>query len=258
MKQKILLLLGAFICVAAALAQKTAMYAITGTEKGKNGWSEVRLVDYNTGNEVKSVYRNNQEIELLNARTGKPVVVQNTEQAARMQAGKPFATTSAACAYDKKHDRLYYTPMGINELRYIDMKSRTPKIYYFQDEAFGPLKAPRDIPNQITRMVIASNGNGYALTNDAHHLIQFTTSKRPVITDLGSITDAPSNTVSIHNGGGYGGDMVADTKENLYLVTANRHVFKISIETRVAEYLGQIKGLPRGFTTNGAAVEEGT
>ena len=47
-------------------------------------------------------------------------------------------------------------------------------------------------------------------------------------------------------------------KKNLYLITANRAVFKISIDNRTASYLGAIKGLPKGFSTNGAAVEEGT
>jgi len=30
----------------------------------------------------------------------------------KMETDKPFSTNSAALAYDKKHDRLYYTPMG--------------------------------------------------------------------------------------------------------------------------------------------------
>jgi hypothetical protein len=81
-------------------------------------------------------------------------------------------------AYDKKHERLYYTPMGINQLRYIDLKAKTPTVYYFEDEAFGTVSSFGDAPNQITRMVIASDGNGYALTNDANHLIKFTTGKK--------------------------------------------------------------------------------
>ncbi len=52
--------------------------------------------------------------------------------------------------------------------------------------------------------------------------------------------------------------MIADADENLYLITANRKVFKISIATKVAAYLGSIKGLPAGFSTNGAMVEEGS
>jgi hypothetical protein len=52
--------------------------------------------------------------------------------------------------------------------------------------------------------------------------------------------------------------MIADASENLYLLTANRNVFKISIENKVASYIGVIKGLPEGFSTNGAMVEEGS
>ena len=52
--------------------------------------------------------------------------------------------------------------------------------------------------------------------------------------------------------------MIADASRNLYLVTANRNVFKFPIDTKVAAYVGTIKGLPRGFSTNGAMVEEGS
>lgn len=171
---------------------------------------------------------------------------------------EPFATNSAACAYDKKHNRLYYTPMGINQLRYIDLKAKSPSIYYFEDEAFGTVANTGDVQNQITRMVIASDGNGYALTNNAEQLIQFTTKNKPSITNLGAINDDPSNgKFSIKNSHAYGGDMVADDAKNLYLITANRRVYKISIENKTALYVGSIKGLPDGYTTNGAVVEKG-
>ena len=170
---------------------------------------------------------------------------------------KPFSTNSAAMAYDKKHERLYYTPMSINQLRYIDLK--TNKIYYFEDEAFGVVKNSGDVANQVTRMVMASDGNGYALSNDANHFIRFTTGKKPTITDLGALTDDAANTkYSIHSGSGYGGDMIADASGNLYLITANRNVFKINIESKTATHQGSIKGLPQGFSTNGAMVEEGS
>jgi len=172
---------------------------------------------------------------------------------------QPFATNSAALAYDKKNDRLYFTPMGINQLRYIDLKAKTPTVYYFEDEAFGVVAGSHDNPNQITRMVFASNGKGYALSNNAEHLIEFTTKKKAEIRDLGSLADDASNgKFSVHSSIGYGGDMVADESGNLILITANRRVFKINIETMVATYKGSIKGLPAGYTTNGAVVESGT
>jgi hypothetical protein len=49
--------------------------------------------------------------------------------------------------------------------------------------------------------------------------------------------------------------MIADKDNNLWLVTANRAVYKISLESKVASYVGSIKGLPRGFSTNGAVAE---
>jgi hypothetical protein len=71
--------------------------------------------------------------------------------------------------------------------------------------------------------------------------------------------DDPANgSFSVHSSGGYGGDMIADAQKNLYLITANRNVFRISLENMVATYLGAIKGLPKGFTTNGAMVEGGS
>ena len=201
-----------------------------------------------------------EKLAQLKQKTINNVIIFNKEMRdVQVPTYKPFATNSAACAYDKKHERLYYTPMGINQLRYIDLKSKTPAIYYFEDEAFGIVSGPGDAPNQIPRMVIASDGNGYALTNNANHLIRFTTGKNPVITDLGALTDDAANQkFSVRSPGGYGGDMIADAQGNLYLITGNRNVFKISISSRTATYQGTIKGLPQGFTTNGAMVEEGS
>ncbi|HEU5164685.1 MAG TPA: T9SS type A sorting domain-containing protein [Chitinophagaceae bacterium] len=293
--KKALLLLVMTSVITGAFAQKRKKteqpltgYAITAVEKGGRSWKEVRLVNITTGEEMKSIYQSKQETEALNARTGNPVVkkdmiaakapvkkVVNLDQELAVanasnvrvktvvvnnngnQYDKPFATNSAAMAYDKKHERLYYTPMGINQLRYIDLKSN--KIYYFENEPFGSVSGPGDGANQICRMVIASDGNGYALTNDGNHLIRFTTGKDPVITDLGALTDDASNeSFSVHSRKGYGGDMIADASGNLYLLMANRNVFKIIIDSKVATYQGTIKGLPDGFTTNGAMVEEGS
>ena len=295
--KKTLLLLVMITIITGAFAQKRKKseqpltgYAITAIEKGGRSWKEVRLVNITTGEEIKSVYQSKQETEAFNARTGAPIAKKDAnatvakapvkkivnldnELAAAQgktvrvktvvvngshnQYDKPFATNSAAMAYDKKHERLYYTPMGINQLRYLDLK--TNKFYYFENEPFGTVSGPGDGANQICRMVIASDGNGYALTNDANHLIRFTTGKNPVITDLGALTDDASNgNYTIHSRRGHGGDMVADAYGNLYVLMANRSVFKVPISTQVATYMGAIKGLPDGFTTNGAMVEEGS
>ena len=77
MKRITLLLLAVLFIFNFSQAQKTKQisgFAITAGEKGQSGWKEVRLVDIATGAELKSVYQSKQEVEILNARTGKAVV----------------------------------------------------------------------------------------------------------------------------------------------------------------------------------------
>ncbi len=83
--------------------------------------------------------------------------------------------------------------MGINRLQYIDLNAKTPSIAYFEGEAFGVATDLKDEANHITRMAIAVDGQGYALSNDGNHLIKFTTGRKPVITDLGALQDDPAN-----------------------------------------------------------------
>ena len=134
-------------------------------------------------------------------------------------ANAAFGTGVAAIALDKKNNRLYYTPMFIDQLRYIDLK--TMKVYFITDFGFTGIKTKAaDQSNIVTRMTIGDDGYGYALTNDANHLLQFTTGKKTTVTDLGALVDDPGNkTVSVHNScNSYGGDMIADDDGNLYLV----------------------------------------
>jgi hypothetical protein len=238
-----------------AQKQKGAAYAITSVQKGGTSWTEVRLVNLTTGEELQTIYQSAADAEILNARTGKPIARQEGD-AKKTASYKPFATTSAACAYDKKNNRLYYTPMGIAQLRYIDLKAKAPKVFYFEDEAFGVVKGMGDVGAQITRMVIGADGNGYALSNDGNHLLRFTTKKKPEITDLGALTDDLTNgSHSVHSYQSYGGDMIADKEGNLYLITSNNGLYKISISSKLASYVGRINGLPKGYSTNGAISE---
>jgi len=151
---------------------------------------------------------------------------------------------------------LYYTPMFVDQLRYIDLK--TMKVYFITDFAFtGEKTKAADQSNIVTRMTIGDDGYGYALTNDANHLLQFTLGKKTTVSDLGALVDDPGNkTVSIHNScSSYGGDMVADDDGNLYLFSNRTNVFKINLGTKVATHLGTVSGLPATYTINGSAVD---
>jgi hypothetical protein len=78
-----------------------------------------------------------------------------------------------------------------------------------------------------------------------------------VITDLGALTNGADNgDMSIDDANtSWGGDMVSDAAGNLYLISAHNNVFRINLQTKTASFIQEIKGLPAGFTTNGAVVD---
>ncbi len=233
-------------------------YAITDMKKDGANWSFLRKIDLNTGAFSEVILNGSDEATVAyDEASRKPLSQPFSDERFGKHANAPFATGVAAIAYDRKNQRIYYTPMFINQLRYIDLK--TMKVYFvFTPEMEGLTVKASDQSNIITRMTIGPDGNGYALTNDANHLLRFTTGKKITITDLGAITDHPSNNqVSVHNACiSYGGDMVADDDGNLYLFSNRTNIFKINIESKVAIHMGAVSGLPPTFTVNGAAVDD--
>jgi len=242
-------------------AQQADRFAYSVTDKHDQGginWNYLRKLNLATGQYSDILLNgNDRSIHAFDAASRKPFTAPVTDKRFGDLANAPFGTGVAAIAYDKKNNRLYFTPMFIDQLRYVDLK--TMNVYYLTEGGFtGKPQKSADQGNIVTRMVIASDGYGYAMTNDATQLIRFTIGKKFQITDLGTIVDDPSNkAVSIHNScSSYGGDMIADDEGNLYVFSARNHVFKVNIETKVATHLGVISGLPNGFTVNGAAVNE--
>lgn len=232
-------------------------YAITDVTKEGANWSFLRKLDLRTGSFSDVMLNGTDATQLAYDHTTKKQLAEPMQDARfGKMANAAFATGVAAIAYDKKNQRIYYTPMFINQLRYVDMK--TMKVYFVPapDIASLKIKAP-DQSNIITRMAIADDGNGYALTNDGNHLLQFTTGKKITITDLGGLADNPENkNVSVHNScSSFGGDMIADDEGNLFLFSNRTNVFKINIKTKIATHIGTVSGLPSTFTINGAAVD---
>ena len=248
------------LCFSATAQDAAKTFAITGNGNGDFQWMNIRQVDITSGKLVKDVYQNNKtSFVLMDAATKKEVTIPLNGD---VYFGKtaPTSTMVAAAAYDKKHDKLFFTPMRIGELRWLDVSARgdAPKFYAEKVQLLNTGNL-RDEANHITRMDIAADGNGYAITNDGNHLIRFTTGKKTVITDLGNLIDAESNKngISIHNKcTSWGGDMVADAYGKLYVISANHQVFKVDIDSRISTHLGTIAGLPANYTTNGAAVDD--
>lgn len=232
-------------------------YVITDIDKEGGTWTCLRKIDLqsNTFGEIL-LHGSDAGAPAYDAVTKNQLAAPYTDPRFGNVANAAFATGVAAIAYDRKNNRLYYAPMFIDQLRYIDLK--TMKVYFAGGTADALKVKAADQSNIITRMAFASDGNGYALTNDGNHLIRFTTGKTHTVTDLGMLADDPANkSVSVHNScSSFGGDMIADDDGNLYVFSAHNHVFKINIETKVATHLGMVSGLPQHFTINGAAVTE--
>ena len=170
----------------------------------------------------------------------------------------PTFLMSAAIAYDQKHEKLFFASMQTGKLIWLDLRSSAEAPSFYTIET--PLVSRSDINDEafnITRMTIGSDGNGYALTNDGNHLVSFTTGKKTIVTDLGNLIDAESNTtVSIHNKcSSWGGDIVADAFGKLILFSASHSIFEIDIKSKIATYKGSVLNIPATFSLNGAAVD---
>jgi hypothetical protein len=224
------------ICLSAMVkgqSNKQLAYAVTDSVHSGAKWNYLRKIDLRNGTFSGILLR------LLNSND--------------TIANSPLFNGVAAIAFDEKNNRLYYTAMLTDRLSYVDL--RTMRTYIVTNRFTGLFPKAANQSDVFTRMVIADDDNGYALTNDGNHLVQFNT-RNNHIRDLGSLIDAPYNSVSVHEVcSSYGGDIIAADDGLLYLVTSRNHVFKIKIETKVAKYLGTITGLPLQFTTSSAAVD---
>ncbi|MBP6432641.1 MAG: T9SS type A sorting domain-containing protein [Ferruginibacter sp.] len=224
-------------------------YAVTGSAANKYFWANIKQVDLATGKVVKSLFDAETSAFKMNYPAGKSAV--------NAQDGKPTVYGVAAAALDARHNRLYFAPMHLSEIRYLDLDNENAEFTVVKTNIINSTVPYLNEESHLTRMVIAADGYGYAITNDANHLIRFTTGKKPVVEDLGALVDAESNkTISIHNKcTSWGGDIVADAFGKLIIISANHQIFNIDVNSKIVTHQGAIIGLPATFTTNAAAVD---
>ena len=249
--------------IAATLAgnaqQKNIGYAITGDGNKDFIWMNIRQVDLSTGEVVKTIFeRSKTNFELTDLNSKKTVTNSDTKNTNIFNsADYPTSTFVAAAALDPRGNKLFFTPMRMGELRWLDLniKNETPKFFTLKADELKFANG-NDEANNITRMVISSDGFGYAISNDGNNFVRFTTGKVPVVTNLGNLVDADENKgISIHNKcTSWGGDMIADAFGKLYIISASKNVFVVDVNTRIATFKGSITGLPAQYSTNGAAV----
>lgn len=254
MKRKTVLTLFLFSSSLLSMAQQSnKAYAVTGQAKGNFNWTDIREIDMTTGQATKVLFENEK--------------MKNGEIKVGLEVSKDYNADDnsiagsgiAACAFDKRTNRLYFSPMFSGDINYLDLNAKTPHFVINKNPLLGrPNDGGLSEENHLTRMTIGADGNGYAITNDGNHIIRFTTGKKITITDLGNLVDAQSNnSVSIHNKcSSWGGDMIADAYGKLYLFTATHNVFTVDLNSRIATYMGTVKNLTGTFTVNGAAVDK--
>ena len=240
--------------------QNKTTYAITGDGNNDFVWMNIRQVDLSTGQITRTLFeRSTTNYSLTDVSNNQTSTQREIPGGDVFNSAKyPTGTLVAAAAYDKRTNKLFFTPMRKGELRWMDLNANgTAKFYTMPIPGYKPVEDYEEATN-ITRMVIGADGVGYALSNDGNHFFSFTTGAKPVIKSLGNIIDAEtSNGISIHNKCScWGGDMIADAFGNLYVISANHNVFMIDPKTRIATHKGIIQGLPATYTTNAAAVND--
>ncbi len=250
--KKLLLPMLAIATGSVASFAQSKTFAITSEKKGEFQWTAIREIDFSTGEFTKTLYTRTPQQNLQLRGTNGSIIDNNTVMSGR---------GVAAAAYDKITNRLYFSEMYGNDLKFVDLASSstgTLSVGINSDARFSTGIKNSDESNVITRMAFGNDGVGYALTNDGNNLISFTTGANPVITKLGGLMDSRRNKdVSIHSQcTSWGGDMIGDVYGNLYLITMRNNVFKINIAKMEAEFIGAIKNLPATFTTNGAAADD--
>lgn len=226
-------------------------YAITSEKQGEFQWTAIREIDFNSGEFTKTLISNStkQNIQLRSNNS--------TANSSNFISGRGVA----AAAFDALHNRLYFSEMYGNDLKYIDLNNSTStdlSVAINSNINYSTGAKNYDESNIITRMAFSKDGTGYALTNDANMFIKFTTDANPQVFQLGALKDSKkNNSISIHNQcTSWGGDLVGDDYGNLYLISMRNNVFKINIGKLEAEFVGVISGLPASFTTNGAAADD--
>ena len=230
-------------------AQSARMFAVTAKDKGCTHWSCIREIDVNNSTTDRSIYSSEGMLRAYDALTGQEFFQRNDEIALR--------DSTAAIAYDKKYNRLYFTPMHGTDLRYIDLNALPAKLYVVRSQQLKQFVSKSGQEDVITRMTFASDGYGYALTNNGNHLVRFATGEKIMVQDLGGLKDGKNNgNNSVHDfPQNWGGDMVADAVGKLYLITQSGNVYQINPQTLATDFLGTIKNIPEDFTINGAAVD---
>lgn len=223
------------------------IFAITGKQVPQIVFNDVRALDLNKGTSgeilfteqsVPKIYSQSLQSEFTESKSS----IHNSQ-----------TPSMASLALDAKTNSLVFVPMFSSNI-YV-MNNRTKQITLVENKVIKSVACT--VESHITRMAATKDGNIYAMSNSGSQLIKISSENgRYSVQDLGSIKDISANSdISLSTMlTGFGGDMVSDAENNLYVISAFNNVFKINVGSLTSEFVGKISGLPANYTTNGAAV----
>lgn len=230
------LLIAAVIAGSFSLTQAQEVYVVSGQENiNYISFKEVKALDY----QGKVTDANFFSRAMLNSLPGL------TKQ----------ASSDCLCSPSSSH---YIAAMALDHqghLLSMDMLGST--VYRYTSDGLMAINNPNTLPSKWTeealfaRMATAADRSTYALNNNGSELLRITNGQ---ITSLGMVKGYKEIFEQREERAGFGGDMIADEEGNIYVLTAFAYVVKIDVDNMTATYVGQITGLPEGYSVNGAAV----
>src|ERR1700712_3460987 len=111
-------------------------YAVTAVSRDGKEWINLRKLNTRTG-EFSSVLLDGSDkaLKMYDAVTKKEAGNFSKDEITHADAQLAFAGSVAAIAYDKTNNRLYYAPLFIDQLSYIDLSAM--KVFCITGQSFG-------------------------------------------------------------------------------------------------------------------------
>ncbi len=246
MKKSLLPLL--LLCAGMTAHAQHDIFALTGTPGNQINFNDFRSMDSKTLRTGEVFLNAESTATEVFSQTLNGKFSENKSSVHRAQ-----SPMIAALAYDASEKDLIYFPMFSSNMYVLNTRSK--KITLVENTMMK--SSACDIGSHITRMTLGADGNIYAMTNSGSNLYKISKiNNRYTVSDLGPIKDtSPKAEVSLHQmNSGYGGDMIADANGDLLIFAASGNIFRAKLNIMTAEFIGKIKGLPEGYSVNGAAV----
>lgn len=229
----------------AAFAQQD-IFALTGKETANIIFQDFRGLDSRKGITEKILLSDQDQPKTFSSKLNKEIFEDKKSSA------NTLASQIATLAVDGRGN-LVYMPLFSSNIYILD--SKTKDITLLENNLSNPTAC--DTGSQFSRMTAGNDGNVYAFSNSGSQLLKISSKNgKYTVSDLGIVKDDSGNGDNQLSKmqTGFGGDMIADDNNNLYVFSANGNVFKVALNEMKAKFIGKVKGLQDNFSINGVAV----